>query len=86
MHRILPTMNALRKYLDRKNAPSSRALAKQVGVSHSSIVRYASGAVTPGLGPAYEMERVTRGAVPARSWARSRGYRGPGLSRESIAP
>jgi transcriptional regulator with XRE-family HTH domain len=64
--------NALRKYLSRRDAPSLRSLAVAVGVSHSTLSRYAAGLVIPGLARAYALERVTGGRVPARGWARQR--------------
>jgi len=70
MAAMTDTRNPLERFLSRRNAPSMRSLATAVGVNHGTLSRYISGSRIPDIRVAYELERVTKGAVPARYWAR----------------
>jgi DNA-binding transcriptional regulator YdaS (Cro superfamily) len=63
------TPTALARYLA-DSGESCESLAKKIGVSKSTISRWATGKRAPPVVEAIALERTTRGAVPVGSWAR----------------
>jgi transcriptional regulator with XRE-family HTH domain len=47
---------------------SPRQVARRLGVSRPAVQRWLQGVRLPGLRAALALERLTGGAVPARSW------------------
>lgn len=61
------TQTPLAEWIDRSNRTREQ-VAKALGVTKASLDRYCRGERTPTLGAALAIERVTGGAIPARSW------------------
>lgn len=64
--------NALSKWIDAAKL-SREAVAKSVEITKASLDRYCRGERIPTLGAALAIEKVTNGAIPARSWVTSPG-------------
>lgn len=58
---------SLKKYR-KSHRLSQRDLAARLGITQSMISKIESGDVRPGSKLMFEIEDVTNGAVPARSW------------------
>lgn len=56
---------------------SHAEFARRLGVTDSAVWRWAHGKRKPGIEVAFDIERLTAGAVPAASWGRKRrrGFR-----------
>ena len=57
----------LRTYLDREGMTVSE-FARRVGISHSNVLRWMSGAYRPSLAAMVAVEKETGGAVTARDF------------------
>jgi transcriptional regulator with XRE-family HTH domain len=69
--------NALSKWID-GSGRTREQVAKALGVTKSSLDRYCRGERTPTLGAALAIEKVTGGAIRARSWLRRSSRQGVG--------
>ncbi len=61
-------MEKLKKYRQAKGV-TQKALAKLLSVSQSKLSKFETGAMTPDVSEAFLIEKITGGAVPAKSWA-----------------
>ncbi|MGR3498221.1 MAG: helix-turn-helix transcriptional regulator [Limimaricola soesokkakensis] len=68
--------NRLSEYLT-ENGTSQRAFADKIGVSPSYLNELVKNLKQPRLDLAFEIERVTHGAVPARSWVKPPAHKSP---------
>ncbi len=59
--------NALSKWID-GSGQTREQVAKALGVTKASLDRYCRSERTPSLGAALAIEKVTGGAISARSW------------------
>ncbi len=61
------TQTSLSKWID-GSGRTREQVAKALGVTKASLDRYCRGERTPTLGAVLAIEKITRGAIPARSW------------------
>lgn len=73
--------NRLSEYLT-KTGTSQRAFADKLGVSPSYLNELVKNLKQPRLDLAFRIERITKGAVPARSWIK--GGPAPKTPREPL--
>jgi transcriptional regulator with XRE-family HTH domain len=62
-------MNPLQQYLKKKGL-SACAFARRTGLNRITVYRIATGRRGVGLHMMTELERATKGGVPARAWLR----------------
>lgn len=61
------TQTPFSKWIDASGL-TREAVATKVGVTKAALDRYCRDERTPTLGAALAIEKVTKGAIPARSW------------------
>jgi len=52
----------------KQNKVSLGCFARAIGMPHKTVAQYARGVVVPVLAAAFEIERLTKGAVPMETW------------------